>query len=408
MIVGHGKKTIALVGTFDTKGDEYGFVAECIRARGHRVLLIDVGILGASRIRPDVSREQAAAEAGVDLAALALAGDRGAAVEAMSDAARVVLSRLVAEGRIDGLMAMGGGGGTAIATAGMRVLPIGFPKVMVSTLAAGNIAPYIGVKDVVMISSVVDIAGVNRISRPILARAAGAVCGMVETDVPTGPDKPVIAASMFGNTTDCVQRARAALEQRGFEVLVFHATGAGGRTMESLIESGLIEGVLDVTTTEWADELLGGVLTAGPHRLEAAARKGVPAVVGPGCMDMVNFQEPASVPARYAGRRFYHHNPQVTLMRTSPEECSQLGKILAGKVNASTGPVSVVIPLAGISVIGAPGQPFHDADADAALFAAIRNHLNPEIRLIELDCTINDPRYAEACAGELLNLMRRV
>ena len=390
----------------DTKGVEHGFVAELIRARGHGTLVIDLGTDGPPQIAPDISREEVATLAGLDLAALTARHDRGECVAAMAGAAAVVLEKLLAEGKIDGVIALGGGGGTAIATAGMRALPLGFPKLMVSTLASGNTAQYVGVKDIVMMPSIVDVAGLNRISRAVLTRAAGAICGMVESAVASvkagDDDKPVIVASMFGNTTDCVQKAKAILEGAGFEVLVFHATGTGGRTMESLIASGLVAGVLDVTTTEWADELCGGVLGAGPTRMEAAARGGVPAVVAPGCLDMVNFLAPESVPAKFAGRTFYRHNPQVTLMRTNAEECAQLGRILAEKANLSTGPVTVLLPLRAISVISAPGQPFHDAAADAALFTAIKTHLRKDIPLLELDCAINDAAFAEACANALL------
>jgi uncharacterized protein (UPF0261 family) len=276
----------------------------------------------------------------------------------------------------------------------------------VSTLAAGNVAPYVGTKDIVMFPSIVDVSGLNRISRVLLTRAAGAICGMVEAEPPTAQEKPIVVASMFGNTTQCVNTAKKILEDAGYEVLVFHATGMGGRTMESIIESGLVAGVLDVTTTEWADELVGGFLGAGEHRLEAAARHGVPAVVAPGCVDMVNFHAPDSVPARFAGRLFYHHNPQVTLMRTTPEECAAIGEKLAEKVNASTGPVTVLLPLAGISVISAAGGSFHDPDADRSLFASLREHLRHGIPRVEVDADINSPAFAEACAQELLKLMR--
>lgn len=400
--------TIALLGTMDTKGVEHGFVAEQIRARGHRTLIIDLGTDAPPQIQPDVTREEVARVAGLDLAALIARHDRGEAVAAMSLAAPIILSKLQAEGRIDGVVSLGGGGGTAIATAGMRALPLGFPKLMVSTLASGNTAQYVGVKDIVMMPSIVDVAGLNRISRQILARAAGAICGMVEAPVPAAQDKPIIVASMFGNTTECVQKAKAILEAAGYEVLVFHATGIGGRTMESLIESGLVAGVLDVTTTEWADELVGGFLGAGPHRLEAAARKGVPAVVAPGCLDMVNFHAPETVPAKFAGRTFYRHNPQVTLMRTTPEECAQLGRILAEKVNLSTGPVTVLLPKKAISVISAPGQPFHDSAADAALFDAIKTHLRKDIPVVELDATINEAIFSETSANTLLKLVRPI
>ena len=399
--------TIALLGTMDTKGREHGFVAEQIRARGHRTLVIDLGTDGPPLLAPDISREEVAALAGLDLVALTARHDRGEAVAAMAQAAPLMLAKLQAEGRIEGVISLGGGGGTALATAGMRALPLGFPKLMVSTLASGNTAQYVGVKDIVMMPSIVDVAGLNRISRAVFTRAAGAICGMVESGGASAAadDRPVIVASMFGNTTDCVQQAKAVLEGAGFEVLVFHATGIGGRTMESIIESGLVTGVLDVTTTEWADELCGGVLGAGPTRLEAAARGGVPAVVAPGCLDMVNFHAPETVPTKFAGRVFYKHNPQVTLLRTNADECAQLGRTLAEKVNLSTGVVTVLLPLRAISVISAPGQPFHDPAADAALFDAIRTHLRKDIPLREIDAAINDPTFSAACAEALLGML---
>jgi len=394
--------TIAILGTLDTKGVEHGFVADLIRQQGHDVLIIDVGTLEAPKITPDISRAEVAAAAGVDLAALVAKRDRGEAVAAMSRGAPIILAKLAAEKRIDGVISLGGGGGTAIGTAAMRALPIGFPKLMVSTLASGNTAPYVGVKDIVMFPSIVDVAGLNRISRQLLARAAGAICGMVAIQPPPAAEKPIIVASQFGNTTPCIEHARKILEAAGYEVLVFHATGTGGRTMESLIETGLVAGVLDVTTTEWADELVGGILGAGPTRLEASARHGVPAVVSTGCLDMVNFGPPETVPAKFKGRKFYQHNPQVTLMRTTPEECRKLGGMLAEKLNLSTGPVTVLLPLRGGSVIGAPGGPFHDADADAGLYASLKAALRPGIQIVELDCAVNDPMFAEACAQTLL------
>ncbi len=395
--------TIALLGTMDTKGDEHGFVAEQIRKRGHQTLVIDVGTVGEPQIRPDITRDEVAKLANIDLAAIVAKHDRGEAVAAMSIAAPAILVKLQAEGRIDGVISLGGGGGTAIATAGMRALPLGFPKLMVSTLASGNTAQYVGVKDIVMFPAIVDVAGLNRISRQILTRAGGAICGMVEAVPPAAVDKPIIVASMFGNTTDCVQQAKAICEQAGYEVLVFHSTGIGGRTMESLIESGLVAGVLDITTTEWADELVGGFLGAGPARLDAAAKLGVPAIVTPGCLDMVNFYAPETVPAKFQGRTFYHHNPQVTLMRTNAEECTQLGRILAEKVNASTGPVTVLIPKQAVSVISAPGQPFHDPAADEALFKAIKENVRAGIPVVEIDCKVNDPEFSQACAKALLD-----
>jgi len=282
-----------------------------------------------------------------------------------------------------------------------------FKAKLVTTLASGNTSQYVGVKDVVLFPSIVDVAGLNRISRQILTRAAGAICGMVEAKPPAAEDKPIIVASQFGNTTECVTRARQLLEKQGYEVLVFHATGVGGRTMESLIESGMVAGVLDITTTEWADELVGGYLTAGPTRLEAAAKHGVPAIVTPGCLDMVNFYAPDSVPAKFKERTFYQHNPQVTLMRTTPDECAQLGKIIAQKLNVSTGPVTVLIPRKAISVISASGQKFHDPVADKALFDGIKKDLRKDIEVIEMDCAINDAVFAEACANALLKNIKK-
>ena len=397
--------TIAVLGTLDTKGHEHAYVAEIIRARGHQTLLIDAGSGESPQVQPDVTREEVAAASGVDLAAIMARKDRGEAVTAMAGAAAVYLSKRVSEGSVQGVICLGGGGGTAIGSAAMRSLPVGFPKVMVSTLAAGNVAPYVGTKDIVMFPSIVDVSGINRISRVLMARAAGAICGMVETHVPAGEDKPLIAASMFGNTTDCVNLAKKILEEAGYEVLVFHATGTGGRIMESLIESGMFAGVLDITTTEWADELVGGILGAGPSRLDAAAKAGIPSIITPGCLDMVNFGERATVPAKFEARTFYLHNPQVTLMRTDAAECAELGRILATKANASLGPVTVLLPKRAISVISTAGKPFHNPEADAALFQSIKTHLKPSIPLIELDSEINAPEFAEACARTLLASM---
>jgi uncharacterized protein (UPF0261 family) len=390
---------IAVLGTLDSKGHEHAYLADRIREHGHQVLLVDVGTGGAPQVEPDIRREE------IVPGGFAEPGDRGACVVQMSQAVPAFVAALAAEGKIDGIISLGGGGGTAIATAAMRALPVGFPKLMVSTLASGNTAHYLGTKDIVMFPSIVDVAGLNRISRMIFSRAAGAICGMVEARIEAGDARPLIAASMFGNTTDCVNVAKEVLEAAGYEVLVFHATGAGGRTMEALIESGMVAGVLDITTTEWADELVGGTLSAGPQRLDAAALAKVPAVVVPGCVDMVNFGERDSVPAKFEGRTFYIHNPQVTLMRTSVEENAQLGKILAEKVNAYTAGAALLLPTKTVSVIGAEGQPFHDAAADAALFTSIREHLDAGVRLVEMDCAINDPAFAKACAKALLDIL---
>jgi uncharacterized protein (UPF0261 family) len=392
---------IAVLGTFDSKGQEHGFVADLLRGLGHEVLLIDVGTLDPPTLSPDISRDEVAAAAGIDLAPMRVRADRGECVSAMAEAAPVTLARLATDGRIDGVISLGGGGGTAICTAAMRPLPIGFPKLMVSTLASGNTAPYIGTSDITMMPSIVDVAGLNRISRTVFTRAAGAISGMVNTaPAESTEERPLIVASMFGNTTELIGMATELLESEGYEVLVFHATGTGGRTMEALIRSGMVSGVLDVTTTEWADELLGGILSAGPTRLDAAAAAGVPAVVAPGCLDMVNFGARDTVPAEFEGRNFYVHNPQVTLMRTTADECRELGKILAEKVNRYTAPASILIPKRAISIISAAGEPFHDPDADRALFDAIATHATVNVH--ETDCAINDRAFAEACVAQLL------
>jgi uncharacterized protein (UPF0261 family) len=391
---------IAVLGTLDSKGHEHAFVADLIRRRGHTPVLIDAGCLEAPQVRADIGRTE------ICPAIAALPEDRGQRVAAMAAALPEFIAGLAASGRIQGIISLGGGGGTAIATSAMRALPIGFPKVMVSTLASGNTAPYLGTKDIMMIPAIVDVAGLNRISRKIFTNAANAICGMVEGSAAEKEDtsaaKPLVVASMFGNTTACVNEAKRIVEEAGYEVLVFHATGTGGRIMESLIESGMVAGVLDITTTEWADELVGGILGAGQTRMDAAAKAGVPSVVTPGCLDMVNFGEPQTVPDKFKGRTFYHHNPQVTLMRTNAEECAALGKIIADKVNACTGPVTVLLPLKAISIISAEGQPFHDAAADAALFNAIRTNVKPGVPVKALDCAINDPAFAAACAQALL------
>ena len=403
--------SIAVLGTFDTKGPEHAFLAEAIRRNGFSTLLIDVGSQNAPAIAPDVSADVVAAAGGDAWHEVRARQDRGECVTFMGRAAARYVADLAARGKIQGIISLGGGGGTAIATTAMRALPIGFPKVMVSTLASGNIAHYVGTTDITMMPAIVDVSGINRVSRAIFENAAGAICGMVTAAearrTAATPDKPLIVASMFGNTTPCVTEAKRILESAGYEVLVFAATGTGGRAMEALIASGLVAGVLDITTTEWADELVGGVLSAGPERLDATAKAKIPAIVTPGCLDMVNFGERASVPAKFAGRTFYQHNPQVTLMRTTPAECAELGRIIAEKVNRYTAPVTVLIPRRAISIISAPGQPFHDPAADNALFSALRNHLRRENPVVEMDVEINAPEFARACAEALLKNMKQ-
>ena len=396
------QQTVVLIGTLDTKGAECAFLAERLRAAGVRPLLVDVGTFEPQGVEPDIGRDAVAAESGVDLAALAEGRDRGAAVTAMTAAAAALVRRLRAEGRCDGVLAAGGSGNTAIATAAMRALPVGVPKLMVSTVAAGDTTDYVGATDLTLMASVADVAGVNSISGRILANAAAAMAGMVQAPpVDVGRTRTLIGATMFGVTTPCVTAAREELERRGYELLTFHATGTGGRAMEGLIEDGFIAGVLDASTTELADELVGGVMSAGPDRLEVAGRLGIPQVVSVGALDMVNFGARETVPERFAGRLLHVHNPQVTLMRTTPEECAELGRRLAAKLSGAQGPVALFLPLRGVSMISTEGGPFHDPAADAALFEAIREHVAPSVELHEMDVDINDPAFAAAMADRL-------
>jgi uncharacterized protein (UPF0261 family) len=397
---------LLLIGTLDTKGPEYAFVRDLIHARGHKTFVVDLGVLGEPAFTPDVGASQVAAAAGASLANLRSNGDRGAAVDAMTAGARAITRELYARGDITGVLGLGGGGGTTMITAAMRELPVGVPKLMVSTMASGNTTPYVDVKDVTMMYSVVDIAGLNPLSRRILSNAVGAVCGMIEQPLAPSQDKPLIAATMFGVTTPCVTEARQQLEAAGFEVLVFHATGSGGRAMEGLIADGYFAGVLDVTTTEWADEVVGGVLSAGPDRLSAAAAKGVPQVVSVGALDMVNFGAASTVPEKFRSRTLYRHNATVTLMRTTAEECAEIGRRIAEKLNAAKGPVTLMLPLRGVSMIDAAGQPFHDAAADQALFDSLRHHVRAPVVLRDVDAHINDPEFATALAEALLAQIR--
>ncbi|TDB78250.1 UPF0261 family protein [Actinomadura sp. KC216] len=386
--------TVVLVGTLDTKGPEYAWLRDRVRELGCDAVLVDVGI-GPSELDADVTAEEVARAGGASLAALRDAGDRGAAVTAMGEGAAAVLARL---DPIDAVLAVGGSGGSSIAARAVRDLPIGLPKLIVSTMASGDVTPYVGAKDVTMMYSVVDIAGVNRVSRLILGNAAAAAAGMAKARVsPLAEERPLVAASMFGVTTPAVDAARERLDELGYEVLVFHATGAGGRALEGLVESGLLAGVLDLTTTELADDLVGGVLSAGPDRLTAAGRHGVPQVVAPGALDMVNFGPRETVPERFAGRNLYVHNPTVTLMRTTPDEMSELGRRVAAKLAAATGPTALFIPLGGVSALDAPGMPFHDPKADEACFAAMEGAVETE----RLDMNINDPAFGRAMADRL-------
>ncbi|MGO9274937.1 MAG: Tm-1-like ATP-binding domain-containing protein [Terriglobia bacterium] len=400
------RKTVAIIGTLDTKGEEFAFLRSRIERAGLATLVIDCGVLDAPAFAPDISRREVATAAGHEFMDLLATRDRGRSIAVMAAGASNVVRRLFQEGRIHGLISLGGSAGTTIGTAAMRLLPAGFPKLMVSTLASGDTRPYVGTKDIAMLYPIVDISGLNRLSRRILGNAAAAIAGMVGQEEGEGrQDKLLIAATMFGVTTPCVTMARHILEQHGFEVLVFHATGTGGEAMESLIADGYVAAVLDITTTELADELAGGVMSAGPHRLEAAGAKGVPQVVCPGAIDMVNFGPLDSVPEKYRERRLYVHNPNVTLMRTTPEECAELGRITAEKLNRARGPVAFLMPLRGVSAIDAAGLPFWWPEADSSYLDALKANLHPRVRLLEVDAHINDESFARSAADSLLQLM---
>lgn len=399
-------KTVLLIGTLDTKGAEYTFVRDLLHARGVQTLMLDAGVMPHT-FAADIPAAEVATAGGGDLEALRAANDRGSAVEVMTRGVGLLVPKLYAEGKFDGALALGGSGGTALASEGMRKLPVGVPKLIVSTVASGDTKAYMDVKDITMMASVVDIAGLNKISRQILANAAGMIAGAVEQVTPSAADKPLITATMFGVTTPCVTAVREKLEAAGYEVLVFHATGSGGKAMEALIEGGYIAGVADITTTEWCDELVGGVLNAGPHRLEAAAHKGLPQVVSLGALDMVNFWAWETVPPQFKERTLYKHNANVTLMRTTAAETQQLGEIIAAKLNEATGPTALFIPLRGVSAIDREGGPFYDKEADLALFEAIRRTIKPPVEVVELDMHINDPDFAAAMANKLLAYLQK-
>ena len=396
---------VALVGTLDTKGPDFAFLAGRLRAAGAEVIVVDAGTGEPDGLIPDIDGEAVAAAAGTSRAALREAGDRGRAVTEMGRGAAAVIADLVAQGRVGGVLAAGGSGGSSIAAQVMAVLPVGLPKLLVSTMASGDVSPYVGAKDVCIMYSVVDVAGVNRISRLVLGNAAAAMAGMVAAPAaaaPDGDDRPVVAASMFGVTTPAVQTARARLAELGYEVLVFHATGAGGRALEALASDRLVNGVLDLTTTELADDLVGGVLSAGPDRLTAAGAAGLPQVIAPGALDMVNFGPPATVPERFAGRLFFEHNPTVTLMRTTAAEMAELGGRIGRKAAAATGPAEVFWPERGVSALDADGLAFWDPAADEACREALEQELAAAGRnLRRVDAHINDPAFATAMADRL-------
>lgn len=402
-------KTIAVAGTFDTKGKEFLYVKELIEELGLKTYMINTGVFN-SEIEVDVSNKEIAKEAGYDIDDIVSRRDRAMATEALSKGMELLIPRLYAEGKFDGIISFGGSGGTSLVTPAMRALPIGVPKMMVSTMASGNVSQYVGTSDIIMMPSIVDVAGLNKISKTIFKNAVLAIAGMVgmadKIKKVEEDEKPLIAATMFGVTTPCVDFAKEFLEERGYEVLVFHATGTGGKTMESLIDAGFFKGVLDITTTEWCDEIVGGVLGAGPNRLEAAGRNHVPQVVSVGALDMVNFGPIDTIPEKFKSRNLYKHNPTVTLMRTTVEENIKFGQKIAEKLNASFGKTVLILPLKGVSMIDAPGQPFYGSKEDEALFDTLKNNIDKDkVNIVEMDNNINDKAFAQRAAEELIRML---
>lgn len=401
-------KTVVLVGALDTKGQEFAFVKSLIEAGGASAYVIDFGVMGEPFFSPDIFRDEVARAGGGDLANFTSGEHKDIAMRVMAEGLAVIVRRLYDEGILDGILGMGGGGGTSIATTAMRALPVGVPKLMLSTMASGDVSPYVGTKDITFMYSVLDVAGINTLTRLVYANAAGAIIGMVNAELPppTGV-KPIITASMFGNTTTAVDHARGIFEDAGYEVLVFHATGTGGRAMESTIADGYVSASFDLTTTEIADHVCGGVLDAGADRMMAAARAKIPTILVPGCVDMANFGGIETVPEKYRGRNLYQWNPDVTLMRTNVEENRRIGEMIAAAANASMSQVAVLLPLKGVSMLDSEGGRFWDPAADTACFDAIRQNLNPGIPLTEVDANINDPVFSGKSAETLLDLMNK-
>lgn len=399
-------KTVAVLGTFDTKGKELKFIKECIEEHGLKTLCINTGVFEPV-VEPDISSAEVAAAVGADINAIVEKRDRATATEVLAKGTEKLIPQLYAEGKFDGIISIGGSGGTSLATPAMRQLPLGVPKVMVSTMASGDVSPYVGTSDIVMIPSVVDAEGLNDISKVIFSNAANAVVGMVQNRKELESDgKPLLAATMFGVTTPCVKAAEDYLHEQGYDVLVFHATGTGGKCMEALIDQGFIKGVLDLTTTEWCDEVVGGVLNAGPGRLTAAGKNGIPQVVSVGALDMVNFGPMDTVPAQFKDRNLYKHNPTVTLMRTTADELKSIGHEIATRLTDATGKTTLMLPLKGVSMIDVEGQPFYDAEADKVLFDTLRTELEgSNVEIVELDTDINDKEFAVAAAKKLISLL---
>lgn len=403
-------RTIALIATLDTKGEEAQFVREQIERRGHQVVLIDPGILGGEvAVRAEVTREDVARASGVSsVAEVRSWGEKARALEQMIKGATAIVAGMAADGEIHGIIGIGGGTGTSIGTAVMRALPLGFPKLMVSTIASGKqrFGPFVGIRDLAMMHSVADILGLNPIMRKVLANAAGAICGMAEVDVGLERSKkPVVFATMFGNTTPCIMQARSFLISNGYEVVVFHPNGTGGPAMEELLDLRLADGVLDLTPHEVVGDMFPESTMGAPNRLVAAGRRGIPQVVGPGAVDYLVFERPELIPEKYRGRKSFRHSREITLLRVEKEEMVIAAETIAERLNAARGPVGVAIPLRGFSFPSREGGPTYDPEGDRAFIEVLKSRLKPEIEYVEVDSHINDCPYAETAAAMLDRLM---
>ena len=401
-------KNIVIIGCFDTKGEDFSYLYECLSSKDHNLITINTGIFGSTNRFPITYKADTVAKiAGTNLPELQNSKDRNLAIKYMGMGAALIISELLSTINLHAVIGMGGGGGTYITLKAMQHVPFGIPKLCISTLATKDLSDPIGSKDIFLIPSIVDITGLNNISRTIIEQAAGALTGMVHSKKTTSqkPSKS-IAMSVFGNTTICADKCSEILKTKGYEVLTFHAVGSGGKTMESLIEEGCIDAVLDLTTTELADELCGGICSSGPERLTAASKMGIPQVVVPGCLDMVNFGAIDTVPEKYKNRQLFSWAPDVTLMRTNAEENNTLGQQLAEKINKSKGKTIVLLPMQGFSKISNKGGAFYDPEIDNILGTSLKKHLKKEIPVIEIDANINTPAFAEQATKWLLSLIK--
>jgi len=402
-------KAILIIATLDTKGPETSYIKDLIETKGHQVLVMDTGILGPPPFQPDLSRDEVAQATGIPIEELIRIKDKGRAIQTMAEGSKKIVQQLYREGKIAGVIGLGGSQGTEIGTSAMRALPLGFPKLMVSTVASGyaQFGTYVGTKDLLMMHSVVDILGLNVFLRTILSNAAGAIMGMVERGAKIEkPEKKQVGITIYGTTTPGCMVAKAYLESKGFEVVAFHPNGTGGRAMEEMVEEGILNGVLDMTTHELTDELVGGLHRAGPNRLEAAGKRGIPQVVVPGSIDFIVTGPVTSLQPEYRNRNYIAHNPNITLVRTSSEEMKTIGKIMASKLNEASGPTVVMIPLKGFSYPNRKGEALYDEGGNQVFIKTLKENLRG-IKVIEIDAHINDPEFANAAAQTMEKLFSK-